>query len=173
MPDTLAVDIKASFSWLFSEVLNLNNVNDNGKLEYAQSLTDGVGADQADVIFHDQRSVGGGTNEDLDLTSLVHSIFGSLVTYSFAKVKAILVINLSATAADVLRVGGAGAGVAFATPFNGSATAQVEVPAEGCLLLVHKKNGWTVTAGTGDILRIQNPGGSAISYRIAIVGTRT
>jgi hypothetical protein len=171
MPDTLAVDIKASFSWLFSEALNLNSVNDNGKLEYAQSLTDGVSADQADLIFHDQRSVGGGTNEDLDLTALVHSIYGSIVTYNFAKVKAILVVNLSTTAADVLRVGGAGAGSAFATPFNGSATAQVELPADGCLLLVSRKNGWAVTPGTGDVLRIQNPGGSAIAYRIAIVGT--
>ena len=104
---------------------------------------------------------------------LANAIYGSIVTYNFAKVKAILVVNLSATAADVLRVGGAGAGVAFATPFNGSATAQLEVPAEGCLLLVNKKNGWAVTAGTGDILRIQNPGASAINYRIAIVGTRT
>ncbi len=173
MPDTLSVDIKASLSWLFSETLNLNNVNDNGKLEYARSLTDGVSADQADLLFHDQRSVGGGTSEDLDLTALVHTIYGSVVTYNFAKVKAILVVNLSTTAADLLRVGGAGAGSAFASPFNGSATAQVEVPADGCLLLVNKKNGWTVTAGTGDVLRIQNPGGSAITYRIAIAGTRT
>jgi hypothetical protein len=170
MPDTLAVDIKASLSWLFSEILDLTNVNDNGKLDYAQSLTDGVSADQADVLFHDERSVGNGASDDLDLTALIHSLFGSNVTYSFAKVKAILVVNLSTTAGDVLRVGGAG-GSALASPFNGSATAQVEVPADGCLLLVNKKNGWTVTPGTGDVLRIQNPGGSAVAYRIAIVGT--
>src|SRR5262245_53336958 len=137
MPDTLAVRIKASFSWLFSEILHLTNVNDNGKLEYAQSLTDGVSADQADVIFHDERSVGGGTNEDLDLTALIHSLYGSVVTYSLARVKAILIVNLAATASDVLRVGGAGAGLAFASPFNGNVTAQVEVPADGCLLLVN------------------------------------
>jgi hypothetical protein len=173
MADTLAVDIKASLSWLFSEALDLSSINDNGKLDYAQSLTDGVGADQADVLFHDQRTVGNGANDDLDLTALSHSIYGSAVAFSFAKVKGILVINLSTTASDVLRVGGAGAGAAFATPFNGSDTAQVEVPADGCLLLVNKKNGWTVTGGTGDVLRIQNPGGAAINYRIVIVGTRS
>jgi hypothetical protein len=170
MPDTLAVDIKASLSWLFSEALDLSSVNDNGKLDYAQSLTDGVSADQADVLFHDQRTVANGASDDLDLTALSQSIYGSSVTFSFAKVKGILIINLSTTASDVLRVGGAGAGSAFSTPFNSDADAQVEVPADGCLLLVNKKNGWTVTSGTGDVLRIQNPGSASINYRIVIVG---
>jgi len=173
MPDTLSLDVKASMAWLFSELIQISNVNDNGKLEYSQSLTDGVGADQADVLFHDERTVGAGANDDLDLTALVHSIYGNIVTFSFAKVKVILLMNLSTTAGDVLRVGGAGAGLAFATPFNGNATAVIEAPADGCLLLVNKKNGWTVTAGTGDILRVNNPGAAGITYRIVIAGTKT
>jgi hypothetical protein len=38
-------------------------------------------------------------------------------------------------------------------------------------LLSNKKDGWTVTAGTGDILRIRNPGANPITYQVAIVGT--
>jgi hypothetical protein len=171
MADTLSVDLKASLTWLFSEGLDLSTVNDNAKLEYSQSTADGTGADQADKLWHDQRTVNAASNDDLDLTALVNSIFGTNVSISFAKVKAVLIVNASTTAGQLLRVGGAGAGQAFATPFNGSATAVVEVGADSCLMLVNKKDGWTVTPTTGDILRVANAGGSAVTYKIAIIGT--
>jgi hypothetical protein len=171
MADTLSVDLKASLTWLFSEGLDLSTLNDNAKLEYAQSTTDGTGADQADKLWHDQRTVNAASHDDLDLTALTNSIFGTSVSISFAKVKAILIVNTSTVSGDILRMGGAGAGQAFAAPFNGSATAEVEVGADSCLMLVNKKDGWTVTPATGDILRVANPGGSAVTYKIAIVGT--
>jgi hypothetical protein len=171
MADTLAVDLKASVTWLFSEGLDLSTVSDNAKLEYALSTADGTGADQADKLWHDQRTVNATSNDDLDLTALTNVLFGSTVTVNFVKVKAILIVNTSTTSGQVLRLGGAGAGLAFATPFNGSATAVVEVGADSCLMLMNKKDGWTVTPTTGDILRIANPNAAAVTYKIAIIGT--
>jgi hypothetical protein len=169
--DTLAVDLKASLTWLFSEALDLSSVNDQATLEYDASLADGTAADQADLIWHDQRTLNAGASEDLDLTALITVIFGGTVSISFAKVKAILIVNTSTTAGHELLVGGAGAGQAFATPFNNNAGAKVGVGPDSPLLLVNKKDGWAVTAGTGDILRIQNSGAAAVTYRIVIVGT--
>jgi hypothetical protein len=37
--------------------------------------------------------------------------------------------------------------------------------------LVNKVDGWAVTGGTADILRISNAGSGNVNYKIAIVGT--
>jgi hypothetical protein len=171
MPDTLSVDLKASLAWLLSESLSLSTVSDNASLEYSKSLADGTGADLADLLWHAERTVGAGSNDDLDLTALTKTIFGTAVVVNFTKVKAILVINTSSTSGQELRIGGAGGGVAFSAPFNGDADAQIEVGADSCLLLSNKKDGWTVTPGTGDVLRIANPNAAAVTYKIAIIGT--
>lgn len=172
MADTLSTDVKVSLAWLFQDELDLSTVADTARLEYSRSLADGTGADQADKVWHDQRIVAAASDDDLDLTNLTSSIFGSTVTINFAKVKAILLVNTSTTSGDELRVGGAGAGGnAFGAPFNGDQDAVVEAGADSALLLSNKTDGWTVTAGTGDILRINNPTGNAITYQIAIIGT--
>ena len=171
MADTLSTELKASLTWLLSEALDLSTVSDHAKLEYDETVTDGTGADEADLLWHDERQVVAAANDDLDLTALTQTVFGSTVTVSFAKVKALLIVNTSTTAGDALHVGGAGAGAAFATPFSGDADALVEVGADGCLLLSNKKDGWTVTPTTGDVLRIHNPGAASVTYRIALIGT--
>ncbi len=172
MADTLSTDVKASLAWLFQDQLDLSTVADTARLEYSRSLADGTGADQADKVWHDQRTVAASSNDDLDLTNLTSTIFGSTVTINFVKIKAILLINTSTTSGDELRLGGAGAvGNAFAAPFNGDQDAVVYVGADSSLLLSIISVGWTVTGGTADILRINNPTGNAITYRIAIVGT--
>ena len=171
MADTLAIDLRASLTWLFSEALDLSSVNDQSTLEFDASLADGTGDDQADLIWHDERTLAAAASENLDLTALATVIFGGTVPINFAKVKAILIVNTSTTAGHELLVGGAGAGQAFATPFNNNVSAKVGVGPDSPLLLVNKQSGWAVTAGTGDILRVQNSGASAATYRIVIVGT--
>lgn len=170
MADTLAIDLKASLAWLFSESLPLSTVIDNAALEYDQSLEDGTSADQADLLWHDERTLAGSTSDDLDLTSLAMEVFGSSLVVSLAKVKAILLVNTATTAGDKLRVGGAAAD-AFSAPFAGDAEAVIEVGPDSPLLLVNKKDGWTVEGGSADVLRVHNPGGNAVTYRIVIVGT--
>lgn len=170
MSDTLAIDVKASLAWLLSESLPLSTVIDNAALEYDESLADGTGADQADVLWHDERSLAASSNDDLDLTNLAMAVFGGSAAVDFAKVKAILLVNTSTTSGDVLRVGGAGA-AAFSAPFANDDDAVVEVGPDSPLLLVNKKDGWSVTPSTAHVLRISNPGANAITYRMVIVGT--
>ena len=170
MSDTLAVDLKASLAWLFSESLSLSTVIDNASLEYDQSLEDGTAADQADLLWHDERAIAASANDDLDLTALSQTVFGSPLAVNFAKVKAILLINTSTMAGDRLRLGGAGA-AAFSAPFAADDDAVVEIGPDSPLLLASKKDGWTVTGGTADVLRVHNPGANEITYKIAIVGT--
>ncbi len=170
MADALAVDVRGSIQWLFQEGLDLSTVVDSSKLEFSASLADGTGADQADKVWHDERTIAAASNDELDLNMLTTTIFGSTVTINLAKVKAILVVNLSTNAGDELEVGGAATNP-FTGPFNGVASAVVEVGPDSALLLCNKKDGWPVTNGSSDTLRIRNPNAAAVSYRIVIVGT--
>jgi len=169
MADTLAVDIKASLVWLFQDTLDLSIVADVSKLEYTVALPDGTATDEADRLWHDQRTVAASANDDLDLTALARTIFGSAVSIEMVKVKALLIVNIATTAGEELLVGGAAA-QAWAAPF-GASTHKVRVPADSCLLLVNRKSGWAVANGSSDVLRIANAGTGDITYRIAVVGT--
>lgn len=169
MADTLSLDIKSSLEWVFQEAGDLTTVSDISKLQYKGSLTDGVASDQADKLWHDQRTLASAANDDLDLTNLTRTVFGSTITTQFAKVKALLIINTATTAGEELVVGAAAAN-AWLGPF-GSITDTIAVPADSTLLLVNKKDGWTVTDVTADILRINNNGTGNITYKIAMIGT--
>ncbi|MGE3406807.1 MAG: hypothetical protein AB7I37_08340 [Pirellulales bacterium] len=170
MPTTLACELRASLAWLFQDALDLSTVSDASKLDYSQSLANGVAADQADQIWHDQRTVAAGADDDLDLTALASSFFGGSISISLAQLKGLLLVNTSSTAGDKLRLDSSVAN-ACTGPFGGSASSQIEVGADSPLLLASKKDGWPVTGGSGDILRIHNPGGNAITYKIVLVGT--
>jgi len=170
MSDTLAADIKASIDWLFEESLDLSIVTDSSKLEYSKGLSDGVGENQADLLWHDTRTIAAGANDDLDLTALVKSLHGGSITLSLAKVKAILIHNTAEDAAEDLQVDSS-APASIVAPFGGSATSLVEIPADSPLLLVNRNAGWPVVEGSADILRITNLGTGPIDYKIVIVGT--
>lgn len=172
MPDTLAVDIKASLSWLYQEHRPVSTLADTSKVDYFRRWTDGVGVDQADQLWHDERTLDPSTQDDLDLTILTASIHNNSVIFNFAKVKAIMIVNTATTPGADLIVGGGGtAGDAFAAPFDGDANSKVLVPADSMLLLCNRKSSWTVQNNVSDILRVLAKPVATITYRIAIVGT--
>lgn len=170
MADTLTIEALARLTWTRKEALDLSNVVDSATLEWKESLADGTGADQTDLVWHDERSILTTANDDLDMTALVATIFGSTVTTNFVKVKLILIINRSTTAGEELKLDSSVAN-GFLGPFNGSATSKIEIGPDSALLLSSKKDGWTVTAATGDIIRINNPNATTVTYRVVIAGT--
>lgn len=170
MSDTLSCEIRASLAWLFQDALDLSIVSDASKLDIVKTLADGVGADQADKIWHDERTVAAGANDDLQLSALAHAVFGNSLVIGLARLKAVLLVNTSTTAGDRLRLDSSVAN-ACTGPFSGSATSKIEVGPDSALLLSSKRDGWTVTPATADMLRISNPGANAIMYKIVLVGT--
>jgi hypothetical protein len=169
MPDSLSLTLQAAIRWANVSSLDLSNVQDTSTLEYSEGIVNGTAVDQADKLWHDKRTITAGANDDLDLTALVNTIFGSTVTTSFAKVKGILIINTSTTTGDVLRID---TSVTHGfTKITGSATGKIEVGPDSAQLLANKKDGWAVTDSSNDVLRINNPGANPIDYEIVIFGT--
>lgn len=130
------------------------------------NLANGTGANQANQIFADQRSLTATTSEDLDLSGALTDAFGA--TIIFAKIKAIIVSAASANDGSI-EVGGAAA-----NGFNswvGATGDFVSVKAGGSFAIIAPDaTGYAVTAGTGDLLKINNTGASAGTYDITIIG---
>lgn len=129
-------------------------------------LTAGTGANKADKLFSDQRTLAASATENLDLAGVLSDPFGVILT--FAKVKAIYVHASSANTNSVC-VGGH-ATAAFTGPFS-DATDIVCIPPGGTLLVSAPSAGWTVTATTADLLKIANSGGTTgVTYDVVIIG---
>lgn len=173
MADTLTSALATNLSWILTEGGPLSTVQDSAQLNFESATADGVGAGQADVLWHDRRTLAAGAHDDLDLAGgLTRSLFGGSVTIAFAKAKAIVVKSLATASGDVLRVGPGAASNSFTAPFGGVAGALVEVGPGSLLVLCELLDGWTVTPGTADILRITNTSGTnSVDYDIALLGT--
>ncbi|MDD9733107.1 hypothetical protein PVW46_24670 [Mameliella sp. AT18] len=140
-------------------------------MQLAQALADGTGANQADVLWMDERPVADGANDDLDLSGALTDVFGNSV--NMAEVVAIFIINAprsgSANTTD-LTVGGATN--AF-EGFLGGTSPTIGPIKPGGFLAIGAGDAagiGAVTGGSEDELRIANSAGAAATYQVAIIG---
>lgn len=149
-----------------SEPLDLVTASAPLSLKSTIDLADGVAADQADMIWSDQRTIAASATDDLDLEGSLTDAFGAAFTPT--KVKALIVKAAEGNTNDVV-VGGD----ANAVPIFGDATDTVAIQPGGVLVLVSPAlAGYPVTASTGDILQVANSGaGTEVVYDVVIIGT--
>jgi len=140
-----------------------------GNIDRSQviNLANGTGADQADRVFSETRTLAASGTYDLDLAGVLTDVFG--VALTFARIKAIILFALAANTNNVV-LGNSGVN-AFLGPF-GAAAHTVNVMPGGMLVMVSPNaTGWPVTAGTGDILKTTNSaGGTGVTYDIVLIG---
>lgn len=137
------------------------------KLPFADDIgiSSGNGAGQANACFFDRRTISGSSSESLDLAGGLTDAFGASLT--FTRIKAIYIKADPANAGNIV-IGGASSN-AFAGPFADASDKLAIAPGQ-TFIVTNLGSGWTVTAGTGDLLQIANSGASAGSYEVAIVG---
>ena len=129
-------------------------------------LADGSGSGQASKVYLANRTVATAANDDLDLAGVLTDPFG--VTLTFATVKAIVIRAADANTTNLTVKPATTNG--FLGPF-GAAAHTIQVRPGGALVFVAPQTGWTVTAGTGDLLNVANAAGASATYSIEIVGT--
>ena len=143
-----SVKVIANFTNSLSQTLT--NVNAVSNLTKLLSFVDGSGAGQASKIFAPitQYSVSASTNTDIDLSG---SLAGSYGTVVFTAIKGILIIACESKP-GILTVGNVTNGIV--APF-GAATHSQQVAIGGVYLnATPAAAGWTISAGTQDLLRI-------------------
>lgn len=168
MAVSLISNIDLAVKWAYENPLDLSTASDRKTLNFNTALGNGTGLDQANRIFADERTLATTASDDFDLAGGLTDIYGQTLTLT--KVKAIVVYNTATVAGEILTVGGG------SNPFItwiGDGSDTVKVFPEGLLALVNPSlAGYTVTASTGDILRVTNSGASNITYRIVLIGTQ-
>lgn len=122
----------------------------------------------ADAVFNKRATLAASATVEHDLAGTLEDPLGQVVV--FAKVYAIAVYAESTNTNNVV-LGGAAAN-AFVGPFGATAHT-VAVGPGGSVLLINPA-GWTVTAGTADLLKVANSGaGTSVGYRLTVIGSTT
>jgi hypothetical protein len=134
----------------------------------ALSFADGSGANQANKLFTDRRTLAASGTEDIDLAGVLTDPFGATIT--FAKIRAMIIAADEGNANNVV-VGGAASNGFLG--WVADATDKVIV-GPGGLFVIAKPDlaGYTVTAGTGDLLHVANSGaGTGVTYDLVLLGS--
>lgn len=162
---TLTTRLDLKLNAAMQTVLDL--VTASAPLTYstARDLADGGGANQANKLFSDQRTIGDGASEDLDLNGgVLTDSFGA--TLVFAGVKCLIVISLPTNTTNLTLFGDANS----VPILNTAATTTTLTPGGIFVYFNPSATGAVVTAGTGDIIQIANGAGASAVYNIIIVG---
>jgi hypothetical protein len=135
-------------------------------LEKSFNFADGTGLDQASKVWTRlAQSLAASASDSFDLSGALTDSLGNPAV--FTKVKAIYVFAYAANTNNVV-IGNDTNHV----PIFGAVTHSFAI-LPGNIFLVTNRSvaGWTVTAGTGDIIKLTNSAaGTAVVYDIAILG---
>ncbi len=164
---TLTATLTAAISALYQGTHDVGDLAHNARPGATISLASGTGANQANAMWADTRTLTASSTENLDLAAVLTDAFGTALT--FTKVKAILVMAAAGNTNNVV-LGGA-ASNAFIN-WVGDATDVINIRPGGVFMLAAPDaTAYAVTASTGDILKVANSSsGTSVTYTIVIIG---
>lgn len=119
--------------------------------------------------WHDQRTVAATTADNLDLRGGTVSTKLGLIL-DFQTIKLIVIQIVSPDGTKSLRVGPQNVSNAFSSPWGGAGATVYETVFHSHTFAFDPYTGFAVTAGTGDVLGIYNPGAGSVTYNIFIAG---
>jgi hypothetical protein len=131
----------------------------------SQDIANGTTSGYADLVFSATRTVNAGANDDLDIVGALQTAMGGNLTP--VRIVGIYIKNNNQITGNKLHVGN-GANPFFAGYMSAGAGIRVIGPG-GSDCWTSAIDPGTPTAGTADILRVNNPGGTNISYTIEIL----
>ena len=168
MADTLTGTVRILLSLVHTNDLDLSDPVDNFNIDNIVTFTSGTGANAANLLFHDQRTLSN-TTEDFDLVGAAANIDGFGTVFAPATIKLLYIKNNGTT--TVLNVGGAAA-TQWAAPF-GAVNDIVNIRPGGTLTLTAPgSTGLVCAAGSTDLLKINRTGadGTDDTYDIILIG---
>ena len=166
----LSTSILAQVNSILAKSFDLS-VSPSVPLSLALQLTldSGTGADQADTLFFDTRTLAGAATEDIDVYAPGDNAFGDAIINARAKV--LVIRNNSTEASGTLTVGNKNTTAAWQTPFNASDTGAITIPPRGFLILTAPDAiGIAVANTTNHLLKILNNGSNSATYDIVLIG---
>jgi len=163
---TLSSNLVVTLTATLTKALDLLSPEGKLAIQKAIALTSGVGANQADKIFSDQRTITASATDSLDLAGSLLDAFGDAFTP--ARIKALYVFAAAANTNNVNVTRPAANGV----PLFLAAGDGIPVRPGGLLVwIAPDATGVPVTATTADLIDLINSaGGTSVVYDIVILG---
>lgn len=164
MPQTGEVTVRVASKLTSS--LDLSTPTSVINESFSNIFSNGTGANQASNVWGDERTLLTATNEDLDLASggLSNGLGSSL---TFTEVKAIIIHALPTNTGNLVVTRPAANGV----PFLLAAGDGFTLKPGGLFVITDPSDaGIAVTAGTGDLININNATGASQTYTVIIIG---
>lgn len=151
---SLILDIKSQV------VRDLSTVNDPLAFSIVKTITDGTGANQAQKVWSDRRTLTGTTPENIDINAFggVPSSVGEV--FNLTKINAFVVSNRSTTA--TLTVGNAGSN-------EWTQLAEAIVIPPGGVLFLYAAAGFTAVASTNCLVKFLPS--ATLDYDVVVVGS--
>jgi hypothetical protein len=167
MAASLATNVSITLGAILTQTVGLAPVSAPILRQLILALPNGVGANQADKVYSETKTIVASGTYDLDLAGTILDVFGAVCT--FARVKLVAIFADGGNTNNVLI--GAAAATQFIGPL-GSATDKINVRPGGCSInFAPDATGWPVGAGATDFLRFTNSAaGTSVLFDILIVG---
>lgn len=136
------------------------------RLLHKRTLTAGNGTGQINLLYHARFSIAASGTQNIDLDSTLSNIVGTLA--AFTKVKALAIANTSDKQAEPTTAAITIAGDWITTIFGANSLWPLD--AGGEINWLHRI-GQSITAGTGDVITLNNTdGSSAAQVDVLIAG---
>lgn len=163
----MAIDtnLRVYLDTVYTNPLDLLTAYAPHNVAYTHKMTTGTGINQAQHVWSDQRVLGSGATETLDMSGLLDNAFGVPVAFTFLR---LILVTTSVTSTGLLYIG-PNVSNGLLTPWSGNAADRDRIPPGGLLVKYAPIGGYAVTAGTADLLFATASGGS-VTYQITIVG---
>lgn len=165
----LDTTIEIRFSGALTTVLDMGTATVSHDQGERLTWGTGVGANQADVLWSDERTVGSGATDSLDVAGALTGLLGGTLT--LARVKAIRVRNSNVAGTpnttNISLTRPATNGVPI---FTAAGDAIPIHPGGSVTIVAPSASGYVVTPATGDLIDIVNAAGAPATYRIEIIG---
>jgi len=163
---TLATALRLQLGFDYATTVGGESVSTAPKFNVTGEMATGVVIDTADTLWFNKARALAATSEEIDVAASLSDAFGT--TLSFVKIKGVFIQNLSVVADETIKVGGAAANALLL--FDDATDIYTIGPGGIFFLWEPSLAGKTVTAATGDLLKIDS-GAATLTYNIAIWGT--
>lgn len=163
---TVTAELRFKVTARQTAALDMGSRSATVSVEKAYPFTNGTLANQADLLWSDERTLAASTSEDLDLAGVLTDAFGATITA--VELVAIYVEAAAGNTNNVV-IGDATQPV----PLFGGTNPTLAIKPGGAFMLVapNAAGQATIGAGSTDDLKVANSGsGSSVTYKIVVLG---
>ena len=166
MAEAISLQVVFKLIGVMTNALDLSTPSDAFNWDLSKVFANGTGANQANMWWHDERTLAASAAESLDMAGSLISAFGTTIT--FTSIKGLVVFALAANTNDVQVTRPASNGVPWLMAAGDGIAMK---PGQFFSWFDPSANGPAVTAGTGDLITFTNSaGGTSVTYDVFILG---